>query len=97
MPVSARVAVLSGGDYDVFRRDELRAELQAIVVDGDVDLDFRETTFIDAGAAGLLVAFRNRVRSRYPKAQIRLINVPPIVRRLLQVSGTADAFEIPSK
>jgi len=94
MPVSTRVAVLNGGEYDVFRRDDLRAELQAINVEGDVDLDLRETTFIDAGAAGLLVSFRNRVRARHPDARVRLLNVQPIVRRLLEVSGTAGAFEI---
>lgn len=94
MRVSTRVAVLNGGEYDVFRREDLRAELQAIDVQGDIDVDMRETTFIDAGAAGLLVSFRNRVRSRYPKAHVRLVNVAPIVRRLLQVSGTAEAFEI---
>ncbi|HEV3153544.1 MAG TPA: STAS domain-containing protein [Candidatus Baltobacteraceae bacterium] len=94
--MSARVAVLNGGEYDVFRREDLRAELDSIEVQGDVDLDLRETTFIDAGAAGLLVSFRNRVRNRYPKAHVRLVNVPPIVRRLLQVSGTAEAFEIVS-
>ena len=94
MPVSTRVAVLNGGEYDVFRRDELRAELHAIEFDGDVDIDLRETTFMDAGAAGLLVAFRNRVRSRYPDARVRLLNVCPIVLRLLQVSGTAGAFDI---
>jgi anti-anti-sigma factor len=96
MPVSTRVAVLNGGEYDVFRREDLRAELQAIEVAGDIELDLRETTFIDAGAAGLLVSFRNRVRKQFPHAHVRLINVPPIVRRLLQVSGTADAFEIAS-
>lgn len=94
MPVSTRVAVLNGGEYDVFRREELRAELAAIDIQGDVDLDMRDTTFIDAGAAGLLVSFRNRVRSRYPKAHVRLLHVPPIVKRLLQISGTAAAFDM---
>lgn len=94
MTVHTRVAVLHGGEYDVFRRDELRAELASIDVDGDVDIDFRETSLIDAGAAGLLVAFRNRVRARYPQAKVRLVHVAPIIRRLLQVSGTAEAFEI---
>ena len=92
--MSARATALHGGEYDVFRREELRAELESIELTGDVDIDFRDTTFIDAGAAGLLLAFRRRLVERVPSARIRLINVPPIVRRLLQVSGAAGAFEI---
>ena len=94
MPVSAQPNVLHGGEYDVFRREELRQELAAIEVSGDVEIDFCNTAFIDAGAAGLLLALRRRVIARYPDAKVRLVNVPRIVQRLLQVSGTAEAFEI---
>lgn len=93
MPVSARVARLHGGEYDVFRRDELRAELEAIDPHGDVDIDFRDTTFMDAGALGLLLAFKKRLEENDAAARVRLVNLPAIVRRLLQVSGTAEVFD----
>jgi anti-anti-sigma regulatory factor len=86
-------AALEGGDYDVFRRDELRAELAAIKAEGDVDIDLRTTTFMDAGAVGLLIAFRRDVLERHPKARVRLLHAAPIVRRVLELSRAADLFE----
>lgn len=89
-------AVLQGGDYDVFRRDELRAELDAIEPAEIVELDLKRTTFMDAGAIGLLVAFRRRVRQQYPDAQVRLLNTPSLVRRVLKLSACDDLFETTS-
>lgn len=97
MPVSTRVAVLNGGEYDVFRREELRTELEKIPLDGDIDLDLRETTFMDAGAIGLLLTLRRRLARRHPGAHIRLLNVPPIIQRVLHISGAAEAFEVRAK
>ncbi len=97
MPVNVRVAVLNGGEYDVFRREELRTELDRLPLDGDVDIDFRKTTFMDAGAVGLLLTTRHRLARRHPQAQMRLLNVPPIIAKVLQISGAAEAFEIRAK
>jgi anti-anti-sigma factor len=92
--VSSRVVVLQGGDYDVFRRDELKAELDAIDAGTDVDVDLKATTFMDAGAIGLLIVFRRRLLDADPNSRVRLLNVPPIVRRVLEISGAAKLFEI---
>jgi len=97
MRVGARPTVLRGGEYDVFRREELRTELAAVELSGDVEIDLRNTTFMDAGAIGLLLALRRRLQARDPVARVHLVNVPPIVRRLLQISGTADAFGVRPK
>jgi anti-anti-sigma regulatory factor len=93
--VATRV-VLDGGDYDVFRRDELRAELDAIEPAELVELDLKKTTFMDAGAIGMLVAFRRRVREQYPDARIRLVHTPSLVRRVLKLSACDDLFETTS-
>lgn len=90
--VGRRVA-LEGGEYDVFRREQLRAELAAIDAEGDVEIDLSTTTFMDAGAIGLLIAFRRRVLDAHPKARVRLIQVAPIVRRVLELAKAGDLFD----
>lgn len=84
---------LRGGEYDVFRRGELRAEMEAIDVAGDIDLDLGTTSLMDAGAVGLLVAFRSRVSNSHPSARVRLLNAAPIVRRILSVAGVEKLFD----
>lgn len=85
---------LRGGEYDVFRRDELRAELDAIDTDTDIDLDLSATSLMDAGAIGLLAAFRRRVVIHNPRAKVRLINAAPIVRKILAVSQVDELFDL---
>lgn len=85
---------LRGGEYDVFRREELRAELDAIDTDTDIELDLSATSLMDAGAVGLLAAFRRRVVSRNPRAKVRLLNAAPIVRKILSVSKVDALFEL---
>lgn len=85
---------LRGGEYDVFRREELRAELDAIDTDTDIELDLSTTSLMDAGAVGLLAAFRRRVVSRNPRAKVRLLNAAPIVRKILSVSKVDALFEL---
>lgn len=84
---------LRGGEYDVFRREELRAELDAIDAGSDVDLDLGTTSLMDAGAVGLLLAFRRRVKQANPEARVRLLNAAPIVRRILKISRVEELFE----
>lgn len=85
---------LRGGDYDVFRRDELRAELDAIDTDMDIELDLGATSLMDAGAVGLLAAFRRRIVSKNPRAKVRLVNARPIVRKVLALSELDALFEL---
>lgn len=92
--VGATRVALKGGEYDVFRRDSLKAELDAIPARGDVELDLRATTFMDAGAIGLLIGFRRRLLDEAPDARMRLLNAPPIVRRVLILAGGESLFEI---
>lgn len=77
----------------MFRHDDLRAELAAIDANTDVELDLTGTTFMDAGAVGLLIVFRRRLLDKNPKARVTLIGATPIVRRVLQISKAEDLFE----
>jgi anti-anti-sigma factor len=93
MLVGTRVVSLNGGEYDIWRREELRSELDAIDASGNVTIDLHRTTFMDAGAVGLLLAFRRRVREIDPQARVTLKNTPPIVRRVLQLARAAELFD----
>lgn len=89
-PVSTRLAL--HGAYDIWRRDELRAELDRLDVSGDVIIDLGATTLMDAGAAGLLIAFSQRLRQRAPSARVILKNTPRIVERVLELCGARELF-----
>ena len=90
MPVGSRVTLR--GDYDVWRRDELRAELERLDLSGDITLDMSGVTLVDAGCAAMLIGLRRRLRERTPKARVILLNAPRIVRRVLELCGAADLF-----
>jgi anti-anti-sigma factor len=87
------VIVLSGGEYDVWRRNELRTELEAAKISGEVTIDLSCVTFMDAGAVGLLLAFRKRVYEYDPKATVTLLNTPQIVRRVLSIAHADELFD----
>lgn len=85
--------VLSGGEYDVWRRNELRTELDGAELSSEVIIDLSRVTFMDAGAVGLLLAFRKRVYEYDPKARVTLRNTPQIVRRVLSIAHAEDLFD----
>ena len=90
MTVSTRLAL--HGDYDVWRRDELRAKLDRVELSDDVIIDLGATTLMDAGAAALLIALSRRLRARTPQARVILHNTPRIVKRVLDLLGAGDLF-----
>lgn len=96
MLVGTLVVSLHGGEYDIWRREELRSELDAIDASGDVIIDLNRITFMDAGAIGLLLSFRRRVRENNKNARVTLRNTPPIVMRVLKLSRADQLFEFTS-
>lgn len=68
--------LLEGGEYDVFRRDALRIELDRIEPRTDIVLDLATTDFIDCSCIGVLIArlrsWRER-RSGYGWIRTRLV------------------------
>jgi len=80
------------GDYDVWRREELREELERVDLTGDVTIDLSGTTLIDAGSAALLIGLQHRLMQRTPGARVILRNTPPIVKRVLELCGATELF-----
>lgn len=80
------------GDYDVWRRDELRDELERLDLTGDVTIDLEGVTLLDAGSAALLLSLRRRLNERTPGARIVLKNAPRIVVRVLELCDAKDLF-----
>ena len=80
------------GDYDVWRREELRDELERVDLTGDVTIDLSGTTLIDAGSAALLIGLQHRLTQRTPRARVILLHTPPIVKRVLELCGASELF-----
>ena len=81
------------GDLDVATVPELDQALQEAVPDddpvGQVVLDLRAVTFLDCSGLGPLLRARHRLAERF-----WLANVPRQPRRLLELTGLADAFAV---
>ncbi|HEY9181322.1 MAG TPA: STAS domain-containing protein [Candidatus Baltobacteraceae bacterium] len=85
------------GDYDIWRRDELRAELNTVELTDDVTIDLSQTTLMDAGSAALLILLHRRLHDKNPDARVILENAPPIVQRILWLCGASHLFVFTAK
>jgi anti-anti-sigma factor len=90
MPVGTRLQLR--GDYDIWRREELHAQLASVDLSDDVRIDLSEVTLLDAGSAALLILLERRLHERTPGAQVILIDTPPIVKRVIELCGAAHLF-----
>lgn len=86
-------ALKLSGEYDVWRRNELQAALESAELSNAVVIDMSRVTFMDAGAVGLLIGFRRRLRERFPQGKVVLRRVPRIVRRVLAISRAEALFD----
>ncbi len=75
--------LLDGGEYDVARKEFLRAELDETEPHSDVVLDLAKTDYIDCSCVGVLIAKLRDWRARDPDTHIRLRNVAPGTARML--------------
>jgi anti-anti-sigma factor len=92
-PRDAAVDVRLAGDLDMAATFRLEPEIErAVDKDGvrRLVLDLGEVAFIDSAGLGALLSIRERTRSR--GIEMRLTNVSPPARRLLELSGTDSAF-----
>lgn len=55
-------------------------------------LDFRDVSYVDSTCLGELIAAYKALRAR--GAKLRLVNLPPRVRRLLDLSGLTDVLGV---
>ncbi len=71
-----------GGFYDISRKGELKAELDAISPHSDVVIDLSSTEYLDCSAVGMMVGKLRQWEKEKPGTRLRLRNVN---RRLTNV------------
>jgi anti-anti-sigma factor len=59
-----------------------------------IDIDLSQTSFVDCGGVGALVAVRNHARQRNACATVRLLNPALPARRLLKLTGLDALFAV---
>jgi len=57
-----------------------------------IDLDFSQTTFVDCGGLGALVAIRKRASNGQGAATIRLLNPPEPLQRIVSMMKMGEFF-----
>ena len=89
--------VLQGGYYDLSRKKDLENELQSVVCSGDVTLDLRKTESFDCSCLSVLLLKLQEWRKENAHLRIRLINVFPILVKMLTILQLDSIFIIESK
>ena len=59
-----------------------------------INLDLSQTTFVDCGGLGALVALRKKASTGHSSATIRLLNPPKPLRHIVSVMKMGDLFSI---
>ena len=88
--------VLVSGEVDLVSSGTLRDTLEMMSGDGgDVTVDLADVTFADTTLGYALVDFQYRWSCR--GAQLKIVNVPPRVRRMLVLGKFAERLELPDE
>jgi anti-anti-sigma factor len=76
--------------------NSFRFELNAALSEGvkNIDLDLSQTTFVDCGGLGVLVAIRNKASHGQGTATIRLLNPPKPLRHIVSMMKMSEVFPI---
>ncbi|WP_113702947.1 STAS domain-containing protein [Nonomuraea lactucae] len=91
---SAPTVVRLSGDIDIFTTAQLRRRLlDTLSYSTDrLVLDLSQVTFCDAGGLAVLLGVQGRARAR--GITLALTGLPPIMSRLLRISGLDRRFPI---
>jgi anti-sigma B factor antagonist len=89
--VGPATAVRLSGEVDVAAGAALRARVDAAAA-GPLVFDLAAVTFVDS--SGLRELLRARMECDRRGGRLLLAGVPPVVVRLLDLTGTASMFEI---
>ena len=91
-----RLNVSEIGELATATANSFRSELSAALSDGvrQIDLDLSQTTFVDCGGLGALVAIRKKAGNG--TATIRLLNAPKPLQHIVNMMKMGDIFPIES-
>lgn len=81
------------GEYDLFRREELLATLEAIPICDIAIIDMRQVTHIDATVLTSFLKLERRLRKN-GKGIVRILGLKPSLYRLFQITGLHCIFEV---
>ena len=81
------------GEYDIARREELLAKLQAIPTCDIAIIDMRQVTHIDATALSCFIRLRERLCQSGPGI-VRIVGLRPSLYRLYQIAYLHHIFEV---
>ena len=81
------------GEYDIARREELLAKLQAIPTCDIAIIDMRQVTHIDATALTCFIRLRERLCRSGPGI-VRMVGLRPNLYRLYQIAHLHHIFEV---
>lgn len=86
-----RPRIVVRGEMDAFTSVQVRS---AVVddLDGDVDLDLREVTFMDSSGLGTLIVVHQLLEAA--DRRLVIVDRSPIVQRLFELSGVTTRFEL---
>ena len=73
-----------------------QSQLSAALSDSvkHIDLDLSQTTFVDCGGLGALVAIRKKASNGHGSATIRLLNPPKPLQHIVTMMKMSDVFPI---
>lgn len=81
------------GDVEMSVVDEFVEQARRrLSEDEQLRVDLGDVSFIDSSGLGALVLLRNEAVAQ--AKSLSLLNVPPAIGRLLQLTGLRDAFDI---
>lgn len=94
LPRPPPVAIVAlQGEYDLFRREELLASLQAIPICDIAIIDMRQVVHIDATVLASLLKLKKRF-GKNGKGIVRILGLKPRLYRLFQITGLHCIFEV---
>ena len=83
------------GEIDLATASVLRDALAALHSDTEmVIVDLTEVTFLDSTGLSVLIASWKRQRASNLQGGFRLVVTKPVIKRVLDVTGLAQVFEI---
>ena len=91
-----KVVALFAGEFDIARKDELRAELEKLVLVPNIVLDFTEVTYIDSTCIGEVIRLHNLRAENHFERETVIVNNENLIR-IFQLLELNKLFHITSR